>query len=349
MQIGNTHIFNKLLSLIAVIVLSSVYSYAQDDCAEKLKESAEMYDQGLYNQVIEILTDRIVNCDYSGTELEQAKKLIIGSYFELDELEKGTELTEKFLKKNPIYTINNSSDPALFIKEVKSFEITPRYKLSLNVGFNKLYPNILYQNTIWESADYTAPYVTKFKPHFTVAGEWNALRNLSLKVGIRFAFHSYERQITGVSDFLMDYTENYTCLSIPAEIRYAIDLKQKWSPVLIGGIYYSQLINPTANISVSGNIPEKAENGIPTKDFRTMNNYGFLYGGAVNYTSNKITYSIEAVYFTDIQDFSIKTSNSMDHEPAVDYYYIDDNFKSTNLALSVGIAYTFSYNIKKKY
>jgi hypothetical protein len=130
----------------------------------------------------------------------------------------------------------------------------------------------------------------------------------------------------------------------------------KWSPIVIAGIYYSEVLNPTAAISVTD--PDTTKTGLPLqesikgismKDFRAKNNYGFLCGLGVNYYLNRFTFSIEALYSEDIKKYTKNREFSLDNNLLTDFYYIDDDFKFRSLQFSLGISYTFLYQIKKKY
>jgi len=351
--------FRKIFNISNVIFLLYVnvssQTFAQNDCGTRLKESVELYNQGMYQQVLDILLSSTATCNYSKSEMEQAQKLIIDSYFELDELEQGTESTIKFLRKNPNYTINNSSDPVMFIQEIESYKINSKLKISLNAGVNKLMPNITKKNSVWEAADYSAPYITKLNLNILLGIEWDFMKNLSLKIGSQFSMHKYERKITAYSNFLLDYSETYYELKLPIELKYTINLRKKWSPSIIAGVYYSQINNSQLSVAVTdinastGTPMETAEKGISTKDYRAANNYGYMYGGALNYTINRFIISFESLYFNDLKEFTTNTSNITRHEPTLDYYYIDDDLKIRNIEFSIGIAYTFLYQIRKKY
>lgn len=345
----------KLVLIFLAIIFANQNLFAQNECSVKLQKATELYNEGIYNQVLDILLKSVESCNYSKTELEEAEKLIIASYLELDEVEKGNEQALKFLRKRPNYIINRSSDPLLFVREIETYKIEPKFKVSLHAGINKPSTNILTSNTIWESADYSKPYINDLKFQALIAVEWYVLSKFSIKLGGQFSSQGYERDITAHNNFLLIYNESYTELKFPLQLYYHLNIYNKWSLLFTSGLYYSTIINPIANFTLSDInnetlVPFNEElKAVSTKSFRNLQNYGYIFGVGLNYVFNRFSVSFETNYSADLKSFVSSNTDVIEYSPTLNYYYIDDYFKFRNINFLIGISYAFSYKIHKKY
>jgi len=355
LKIGQNLKIKFLLFIALPMFFIPLSAFSQADCELQLKEAVEKYNQGMYQQVLDILVERIETCKFSKSEKEQAQKLVIASYLELDELEKGSEAAVKFLRKNPNYAINSSTDPVMFIDELLSYRVSPKFKIGLNIGVNKLMPIVLVRNYVWESADYLQAYDCSFAPSINLGFEWMMYKNFSLKTGVNNLYHSYERNITAYTDFKLNYAETFNELQIPIELKYAFNYTKNWSPYVFAGAYFTQVLNPLVNITINdislstGTIYSHEEKSVSMANYRNLSNFGYYGGLGLNYSMNKLTFSIQSLLISDIRNFTNNSNSAEINQFLVDYYYIDDVVRFQSWQIGFGVAYTFSYQIKKKY
>ncbi len=342
--------------IIALILFLPIISFAQnDDCSAKLKESARLFDRGMYKQVIDNLAERVKTCDYTKAEHEQAQKLLIASNLELDEIEEGNRLIFKFLKSNPNYVTNQSSDPQPFIQGLQNFVRKPQFIFTFNIGANKLLPQIITKNYLLQSADYNAPYSNNFSFSLSAGLEWMVYNNFALKIDLfDFALHSYQRKISAPYGIDLTYTELFSSVRLPLSLKYTHRNQSKFAPSIHTGFYYSRVQKPTADISVTDTVTgsshlDKKESGFSTKDFRQINNVGFLIGVGINYFVNSLTFSLNFNYSADLKIFTLPNDNLFKYKPAIDYNYVDDIIRLQTIEITFGISYTFKYKIKLKY
>ena len=97
----------KILIITLILIFVGVIPvFSQNENERELRQAAQFYENGQYEKVVSLLSEKLASYGSEKALYEQAAKLLIASYSKLDEIEKGEAATFEFLKRNPIY-INN--------------------------------------------------------------------------------------------------------------------------------------------------------------------------------------------------------------------------------------------------
>jgi len=349
---------NKILYLLLLFLAGiQIGGRAQSDCSRDLKQAVEMYEMGLYQQAITLLSRGIENCDYVEQEWLTAYKTLISCYLEIDEIEEADKLLRRFLKENPIYK-PFSTDPIPFANAIKQYAIRPKFSIYYNMGINLYFPEVQTNNSIWESADYSQPY-TKTTGNVLVYGMKYYLTNsFSISTGLMYNTYHFSREILAFQYFNINYTETYNTFEVPLQVNYSFWSDKLFYPSVNAGVFVSRLAVAKSDAIISDKFVsttgsqlnfEDAIKGIPMKDNRDLNNYGWYAGVALNCNVRRWVFSLSASYSADFNNYINAGSMYSTEELFYDYYYIDNTVKRSSLNFTFGINYNLIYKIKPKY
>ncbi len=331
--------------------------FSQIDCSHILRNAIEKYHEGLYEDIVNVLPKIFDKCDFSENERNDALKILISSYMQLDEIESGHEYMYYFLKENPNYKINLTSDPVPFVEAINNFNIKPMFEFGVGLSLIRSNAQILKNYTLWDVADYSKSYNYKFKPEYGFNFQWNITNKLSLQLS---AFRSeiyYSREITAYTNLVMNYSETTEFFKFPIGFSYKQPIYKNWS--LIGSLgVYSSLINKASSefeindvrVDPSNNetLFNKKESLSDINDSRISNNFGYYWGFGIKYKIKKfnILFNISKLY--DTKNYNLP-SKRYDNILAKDYYYVDDDIIFSYFILSLGVTYNLFHKVTYKY
>lgn len=211
------------LLLVAIAFLSLPALQAQNTCGDQLKVAQRRFDDGLLDDIPQLLA----NCMKSGFTKEEksnAYKLLIQTYLFSENQDKADEVMLKFLKDFPSYSIANN-DPKEFVNLYSTYRTKPIFKVEFKLGINFCMPRLL------------EPYGTgnisiikpTYKPKVGFALELNFLNKLykdfDYSIGTSFTFSkfSYINNPTSYSTVTGDFSNVY--VGLPIAVRYNYKLK----------------------------------------------------------------------------------------------------------------------------
>jgi hypothetical protein len=345
MNYSNT--IKKLFILFLSLWFSS--TYGQINCSNLLIQANEAYNQGKYEQVISLLKTDIDICNFNKIEREQATKLLASALSNIDEVEEAETLVYNLLNKNPNYVVQTTVDPQPFVNILNKFEQSPRSVLGLYVGEYIPFINIDKSYSIWDAGDYSSKYNTEANLSFSLYYQYFLTKKLSISLEPEITRLKFSRKISTANMFDMSYSEKATILKIPVSIGYEIYKKGNFSTTLSAGVYSSYNWGHQYNFSYQ--LPDAGVIDLTGElnNQRNTNNYGYKAGLDFSYTKDRLRFSAKINYSSDFKLYNNSDKHYNDNNLLLDYYYIDDNIKITNLDIKIGIAYTFSYKIKHKY
>lgn len=335
---------------------------AQSDPRMELKKASENFDKGQYLQAVEYLSENYDKCDFTRAEKQQALKILISSFHELDELEKEAEFTRKFIKLDPVYSVSYISDPISFIDAIDKFVVAPRWTIRFGFGFDKLSPTVLERYSVWDIENMKSEYeheigISLFDPEL----EFSFNKKYSIYSGFHINAMSYIRTITGQNDFSLMFTENITEFKVPLMFCYKIHYKKNLSLAISAGGYFSRrsstaTIDAVATASSNGMssspdntmIPFNKSRQVSIGDQRSYTNFGASVCARLGYKHSRWTYSVSLINSFDMYRYT-KPLKYPINETTTDFYYVDDDLKFRYYNLNFSVAYDISFSIKPKY
>jgi tetratricopeptide (TPR) repeat protein len=100
-KIGSVFIF--------ILATATAQVYAQaDSCILKLKNAATFFDEGNYDNTIQLLKSALGKCNLDREDKFQAYKLLALSYIRVDNLEEADNTAAAIMKMDPYYKPINS-------------------------------------------------------------------------------------------------------------------------------------------------------------------------------------------------------------------------------------------------
>lgn len=324
-------------------------SYAQSNCSDLLIEANKAYNQGKHEQVIRLLESQINQCNFDKLEKEQAIKLLASSMNMVDEVEAADSLVYQLLKKNPNYQIQSTIDPKPFVLTLDKFERSPRSVFGVSLGYST--PFIQSENTygVWDEADYSSSYNTESSLSFALNYQYFISKKFSLGLEPEISSLKFSRTINAQNLAEVNYSEKANLVKVPLLLGYEVYSKKDFSTTLRAGLYGSYAwgfqYDVNYQLPESGSIAAAGE----LVNQRNAMNYGYQLGADFAYTKNRLRFSAKLDYANDLKLYNNPDNRYSENNTLLDYNYVDNNIKMSNLGVKLGVAYTLSYKIKHKY
>ncbi len=210
-----------IIATIAFLGLSALQ--AQNTCGDQLKVAQRRFDDGLLEDIPQLLA----NCMKSGFTNEEktnAYKLLIQTYLFSENQSKADEVMLKFLNEFPSYSIANN-DPKEFINLYSTYRTKPIFKVEVKLGLNFCMPTMV-EPYGTGNIDKIKP---TYKPKIGYAFEINYINKLykdfdySIGTSITFSNFSYSNNPTDYSTVKGDF--KYLYLGFPIAVKYNYNFK----------------------------------------------------------------------------------------------------------------------------
>jgi hypothetical protein len=323
--------------------------YGQLNCSELLIKANIAFNQGKYEEVLALLQPKIDLCNFNKVERDHATKILASALLKVDEVEEAEKYVYLLLKKNPTYEIQPSVDPQPFVTVLNRFERSPQSVIGFYLGSYIPFVSTQKKFMVWEAADYSSKYKTESNLSFSLYFQYFITKKLSIELEPEITKLKFSREINATDMASISYNENATRVKIPFSFGYKIYTKNKFATSLSAGIYGSSTWGYQYNLSYK--LPDSGLNEYAGElDIqRNSKNIGYQFGLKTTYTNNRLRYSVKFDYAADLKLYNNSSNRYGSNNFLLDYNYVDDDFKISNLGIKLGVAYTFSYKIKHKY
>lgn len=213
----------KYLLLAAIAFLGLTAIQAQNTCGDQLKVAQRRFDDGLLDDIPQLLAS-CMKSGFTDEERANAYKLLIQTYLFTENQEKADEVMLQFLNKFPSYAIANN-DPKEFINLYNTYRTDPIFKVEIKFGLNFCTPSLVEPYGTGNTKTITPT----FSPKIGIAIELNYLnklyKNLDYCIGTSYTLSkfSYSNNPNGYSTVTGDFKSTY--IGIPIGVRYNYKLK----------------------------------------------------------------------------------------------------------------------------
>ncbi|MBN1186386.1 MAG: outer membrane beta-barrel protein [Bacteroidales bacterium] len=343
---------NKILGITFIFIASiAMKGFAQEDeCAFKLREAEKLYQQGLIEEIPELIGNCLEN-GFSKEDKLQAYKLLILTYLFEDEVQNAETAMYNFIKKYPEYEIT-PTDPQDFVYLYESYKAIPIVSIGAVMGGTFSIANI------------KEPYGTNDLNR--ELGSYNQ-SGMALQFGLKFnvfvydniefnseilytqnKFEFYDENFLGIHTLSFDETQ--TRLDIPLSITYDFDLKIKIKPFVRCGMNVGFLL--TDYVLASDLYNDKSLEAITGADFdvlhqRKSTNYWGIIGTGVKYKIARGYLIYDMQYNIGLSNQVVPDKRYSNPDELFYYKYISNDFVLSNFNMRIGYVYSFYKPTKK--
>lgn len=318
--------------------------YAQNNCSEQLRQAERRYDEGLLDDIPQMIKP-CLNSGFTKEEKVNAYKLLIQTHLFSDDKKTADEVMYAFLKDFPEYAIA-TTDPKEFVNLYRTYRTDPILKIEASVGTNISLPTV---KEFYGLEDLNTA-MPEYSSSFGVNAEVNYLGHLfgdfdgSFGVSFQLSRVGYWNEIYDFTSISATYNDIY--IGLPLALKYNRKLlgldffaKGGFEPIYL----LSSRINFTRELSLGQDPITGTENVTSYQrrfDIRPLLSIGMLY---------KIG-NAQLMLTAGVKFGTIMPTNSdkrYDYEDLYEKYYFiaDDYFVHQSF---ISISYIFRiYNPKK--
>lgn len=208
----------QTLLFFALIFLVLSTLQAQNTCTDQLKVAQRRFDDGLLDDIPQLLSNCMKN-GFTSEEKKNAYKLLIQTYLFSENQEKADEVMLQFLREFPSYSIA-INDPKEFINLYSTYRTKPIFKVEVKGGISFCMPKII---QLYGTGDITTIKPTyKAKVGYNVEANYvNKLyKNLDYSIGASFLISNFDYTNKPNDYSTVTGTFNNSYIGLPIAVRY---------------------------------------------------------------------------------------------------------------------------------
>ena len=250
----NFVMMKRYLLFIPVVFLGFSAIQAQNTCTDQLRLTQRSFDDGLLDDIPQLLSDCMKN-GFTKEEKTNAYKLLIQTYLFSENYQKADEVMIKFLSEFPSYSIA-ANDPKEFINLHSTYRTKPIFKLDLKAGVTFCSPTTVENFGVGDIVTNHPTYKSKIGYTFEVNYINFLYKNFDYSIGtsitltnIAYANNPYD--YTAISG---TFKNNY--IGLPLALRYNARFKGI-NFFTKAGIEPQYLIKSSIELTRTDNIPGK--------------------------------------------------------------------------------------------
>jgi hypothetical protein len=343
----------KVILFISIVfgLLISSSSIAQKSCLNTLREAKELYEQGLINEIPQLLSGCMAT-GFTRAQRIEAYKLIILAYLFDDDQFAAEKMMDEFLSKFPEYEVM-PNDPVEFVYLLESYQTSSFYSINFSLGPTFSNPRIIQRYSVSDHnlTSYSDKTGTGFQVLFGISR--NLWKDFNGSIGVIYSINKFsqvEKSVTRIgstnstfADLSVD--ENLTKIDLPLSFTYRFGRGNLNYFTRFGGmVSFISKASLTPVRSQPGIDPLTAE--IPIEANRRKNYYSLIFGTGLEFKVPRGFIVFDIRYNYGLQNI-VKTENRYSSPVLFSRYsYLDDDFALNSLY--VGIGYYFRIYQSKK-
>lgn len=334
----NNPLLIKCCVILTCTTLLNLPLRAQDDCAFQLDSARNLFDNGMIEDIPQVLAP----CLEEGFTREQkisAYKLIIMSYL-FDDNQQGAESTMlNFLDEFPNYEIR-PDDAVEFVYLFESYRTLSVFSVGFFMG-----PNVSAIRTIEPVSPDASSGINENRigasTQFGLRLNRYLFKQLEANVEIMYSRHQYENfiNVTGIAE--TTYSEILNTWEIPLYVSYDLNTGKLVPFIFAGpsvGFISSAQGTPTSVFTQEdGAVKSGAERDIT--DRRATINFSVFAGGGLKYKMPKGYFGVDLRFNAGLNNL-LPEDAVLNNEEAFGHGYIDNKFALNSIYLTIGYHYT---------
>ncbi len=335
----------KIAFILSAILLFGLIatqkSNAQNDsCAVKLKNASLGYDQGDYDGAIKLLQSALDQCSLDKSEKIEANKLLILSYFKIDNLEAADNSAADIMKIDPYYKPDKFKDDPRLSSLFDKYQPTPSLRIGFTAGINRTTIDVEnYYSIVHNDADAEkfSEYNSKTGFQLGITAEYRAFRKIWVEIGGTFRQSQYEHILNDVENTTVTYSEKMSYFDVPLSVKYYL-MEKTINPYVFAGASFSFMTN-----ALGTSERDDQKDLVNRTDYRNTLMTGIHGGAGVSYRMKglQLFAGLQYVYFPE--NANKEGTRYADLTNVFKYYYLDNDFRIDNWQINLGVNYTISY------
>lgn len=342
----------RLAALLLAVAPFLTVAQSQDKCDENLSEAQKAFTDGLLEKIPALLEPCINS--YGKVRKVIAYRTLLLAHLYNEQYVKADEVTAAFLKFNPDYEFQ-SDDPPELINQLTSFRTEPLYSIGITGGLNTSNVQVTQQFGMFDTRMEESK-ISTFSPGFQVSLKGNAFLYKGLRADLELGLMQRKYNFVTADDALhygfsrTSYQETQTYFEIPISVTYDFFARSKIQPYARAGMSLGFLMNAESTLERANEETNGIVSGasIDMKPLRANSNYWLLagIGGKLNVSKGNIFLGLD--YKRGMKNQVDVLNRYSNDELLYNYYYVDNDFKIHNWALSIGYVYSIYNPTKQK-
>ena len=336
--------------LLCFLLLINSSLFAQKSCLNTLREAKQLYEQGLIDEIPELLAGCMED-GFTRAQRIEAYKMIILAYLFDDDQFAAEKTMDEFLKKFPEYEIM-PNDPVEFVYLLESYKTSSYY--SLNFTFGSTFSNRRVTENFsalnMARTEFQDKIGTGFQAGFGVSR--NLFKSVNGNIGVFYVVNMYtytEECATSVDSLGLSFVdlsvkEQLAMINVPLSLSYRFGRGNLNYVFRLGGL--AGFIKE-ADLSPARSQPdiEPISETIDIADYRSSLYYAVVLGTGLEFKIPRGFLVLDLRYQFGLPDMTIGDRYD---SPRLNgrYLHIDDDFRLDYLSIS--LAYHFSIYQSKK-
>jgi hypothetical protein len=345
--------YKYIILLILSIALSNSI-WAQKSCLNTLREAKELYEEGLIDEIPELLSG-CMESGFTRAQRIEAYKLIILAYLFDDDQFAAEKTMDEFLKKFPEYEVM-PDDPVEFVYLLESYKTSSVYTLNFTLGPTFSNQRIFepYTATDMNVTDITTKTGAGF--FINLGMSRNIGRSFFINIDLNYSFNNYSIEFLSSTNLRNGEQLNQTEISakekltkadLPISFSYSLRSGNMNYVVRLGGmVSYVSGVTLLPYRSHDPDIDVRSSSNIDISQNREQIYYAALAGLGFEYKVPRGFLVLDIRYHFGFPNMVIEANRHNNPELLSDYLYIDSNFALDYF--SIGIGYHFSMYQSKK-
>ncbi len=340
-------------SLMLIMILFNPVVQAQNDCSTKIQDAQKLYEQGMIEEIPQMLAPCMQD-GFTRTQVIEAYKLIILSYLFDDNQFEAEKTMVEFLKKFPEYEIM-PNDPVEFVYLFESYRTTSIFSFGFTAGFNMTDPRIIESYSVYDQRNVSLKNTMKPGFQFGIGVGRYISRKMFVNLELKFSENRYgfkDEVITplpglnGISS--VTYSEKLYKLMMPLSVSYEFSGK-KLHYFLRGGFSVASItgVTGTASRQFTEEIAPVPGETNDIARYRKNIMYAGIAGAGVRYKVPHGVLTAELRASIGLNNIVRPERRFENMQQIMKSYYEDDNFSINTFSFSAGYYFSF-YKPKKQ-
>ncbi|MEJ0056087.1 MAG: outer membrane beta-barrel protein [Bacteroidota bacterium] len=344
----------KRLYFLILVLFSGATAFSQTtNCTQVLRLARTQYEQGRLHEMPALMEGCLSSSTgFTKEEKREAYRLLTLAYIYLEEPEKADESMLALLNTDHFFQINPSLDPAEFIALYNKFRHEPLFWVTGKFGVNITQPTIINNYYVASQAATAGKYGLKPTIQFFAAFEKDIFKKITLAPEVGFVARSYsynnpslihpdETPADPSKIAKQDFIINQSWVDLNVIVHYKLMNTQNTKAYIGGGPGASYIIGSSNQAStVLGNAFTVTGGSVDDKKSYRQLVYSInaVAGGKKKFGEIYVMAELRYQFgLANVVDPAVRTNQ----EVAFDYQGQYNDYRMSNISLSIGVAYPY--------
>ncbi len=342
--------------LLVVLISISGSVLGQKSCLNTLREAKDLYEEGLIDEIPQLLSD-CMESGFTRAQRIEAYKLIILAYLFDDDQFAAEKMMDEFLKKFPEYEVM-PSDPVEFVYLLESYKTSSVYTLNFTFGPNFSNQRIIESYTTTDLSVTDIATKTGVGFFINLGMSRNIGKDFFINLDLNYSFHNYSMEFNSATNLNNVEQVNQTVISAKEKLK-KVDLPLTFSYSFGQGSfnYVLRLGGMISYITDASLLPARtqtdfdapATNRIDISQNRQQLYYAAIAGMGFEYKIPRGFLVLDLRYHFGFQNMVIGANRYNNPELLTEYMYIDSDFALDYLSIGLGYHFSMYQSRKNRY